>query len=324
MKLKIAQILPLLLAISLPGLGFFLAEENTIQNIPFPLEWAFTSLVLYSIWWVLYYSWNFKPYHRQFLFILGSMSLFLLLLTWISFGIGIITEADIEAKQIIRIVFLVLIFLTIQHGLKSQKRIESLKVEKEQISKENYKAQLQILRNQMDPHFLFNSLNTLRSLLKNNDAAEFVLNLSNFYRSTLQHNKSSTLTLSEELSFLKSYLLLMKRRNEEAIIFDISEIDRKYDSYRLPIFALQGVVENCFKHNSMSSKQPLIITIKSNEVGLIEVKNNLQERLTPQTTTGMGLTLLRRRYQLLGVKEGVIISQTNKFFNVQLKLINPI
>lgn len=325
MKLKINKILPVLISISLPGIGFFFSEVKTIDSIPIIYQWIFTSFILYFLWQLLAFSWRFKQPYKRLVFLVVCIPVFLIVVSLISYSIGIKEDLNFEIKETIRILFLTFIFISIQYGIESQKQIDKLKIEKEQLSKENYKAQLQSLRRQIDPHFLFNSLNTLRSMVrKKHDKSEvFILSLSDFYRSTLNHHEENTLSLSKELSFLISYLNLMKSRNEKAILFDLSGIDKKYNLYHLPSFALQNVVENCFKHNSMSSNKPLRIKIISLSSDYIEVSNNIQEKLTQTSRTGTGLKLLKKRYKLLGENKGVIVSNFDNIFQVKLKLINP-
>ena len=221
-------------------------------------------------------------------------------------------------------ILLALILLTIQFNRRSQKKLDQLEVEKEQLSKEKYKAQLQSLRNQMDPHFLFNSLNTLRSMVSQNHqkSEEFILNLSDYYRSTLNHSEE-TLSLSEEITLLNSYLRLMQDRNDKALHFEICPGEKEFGTFRLPAFALQNVVENCIKHNSMSSKKPLHIRVSRTKDGYIEVSNTVRKKLTTEPSSGMGLKLLERRYNLLGVTKAVVVSNKNDIFRVKLKLINP-
>jgi len=325
MKIKINKILPVLISISLPGIGFFFFEIETKGSIPIIYHWIYTSFVIYSLWQLLAFSWRFKHLYKRLVFLVVCVPIILMIVSLLSYSIGIKDDLNFELKVLIRILFLIFLFMTIQYGIESQKQIDKLKIEKEQLSKENYKAQLQSLRRQIDPHFLFNSLNTLRSMVrqKHNNSENFVLNLSEFYRSSLNHHEKNTLALSEELSFLNSYLNLMKSRNEKAVQFDFSDIDEKYNLYRLPSFALQNVVENCFKHNSMSSNKPLRINIVSASNDYIEVSNNIQEKLTQTPITGTGLTLLKKRYKLLGENKGVVISKFDDIFQVKLKLINP-
>ena len=325
MKLRTDKILPISISISIPGIGFFLSEVETIGAIPMIYQWIFTSLVLYFIWQLLAFSWRFKPLYKNLVFLVVCIPIIFMIVSFLPYSIGLKDDLNFELKVLIRIIFLIFLFMTIQYGIKSQKQIDKLKIEKEQLSTENYKAQLQSLRRQIDPHFLFNSLNTLRSMVRQNhiNSENFILNLSEFYRSTLNHHEKNTLALSEELSFLNSYLNLMKSRNEKSVQFDFSEIDEKYKKYGLPSFALQNVVENCFKHNSMSSNKPLQIKIVSTSDDYIEINNNIQEKLAQASTTGIGLNLLKKRYKLLGENKGVVISKFDDIFQIKLKLINP-
>lgn len=324
MKLETIKI-PILLAVFLPGIGFFIADDNYATTVPLVYKWAYTSGSLFLLWNLLATSWRFENSYKQIVYLSISTPIFLVIASYISFSLGLKENSDFDVKELIRTAFLLLILLIIQYNRESQRKLDQLRIEKEQLSKENYKAQLQSLRRQIDPHFLFNSLNTLRSMVrqKHNNSENFVLNLSEFYRSTLNHHEKNTLALSEELSFLNSYLNLMKSRNEKAVQFDISEIDEKYKLHSLPSFALQNVVENCFKHNSMSSNKPLQIKIVSTSNGYIEISNNIQEKLTQISTTGTGLSLLKTRYKLLGENKGVVISKFDDIFQIKLKLINP-
>lgn len=325
MKLRIYTILPVVLAIALPGIGFFLAENNAIDNTPLAIRWSYTSIILLLLWQLLNTSWRFNPVIKQVGFLSTVIPLFFLIVSLITIAIGFKDDLGFESRELFRMVFLVIIFLIIQYARESQQRIKVLELEKEQLAKEGYKAQLKSLRSQMDPHFLFNSLNTLRSMVRQNHSKseEFILNLSDFYRSTLKYSEETTLAISEELTLLNSYLQLMKSRNEEAVYFEISTIEKPYYNFVLPSFALQNVVENCFKHNSMSSKKPLHIQIISTTDGYIEVSNTIQEKITQEPTSGMGLKLIERRYNLLGIDKGVIASNQNDMFKVRLKLINP-
>ena len=325
MKLRIYTILPVVLAIALPGIGFFLAENNAIENTPLVIRWSYTSIILLLLWQLLNTSWRFNPVIKQVGFLSTVIPLFFLIVSLITIAIGFKDDLGFESRELFKIVFLVIIFLIIQYARESQQKIKVLELEKEQLAKESYKSKLQSLRNQMDPHFLFNSFNTLRSMIRQNNVSseDFVLSLGDYYRSTLNLNERNTQALSEELSFLESYLRLMKYRNEKAVIFDMDEIDSKYNLYQLPTLALQNVVENIFKHNALSAKKPIQITIKTNTEGFLEVRNNLQEKLIKPDNSGKGLQLLMERYRLLGIENGVIVSKTATNFAVNLKLVSP-
>lgn len=324
MKPRIIKIFPLLISISLPGIGFFLSPDKALTTAPLIYQWSFTSTMLFTLWQLLSVSWKIKNPIKQIGFLLLCIPVFIIIVSFISYSIGLREHLSFDSKEIIRIIFLSAILLIIQFSRKSQKKVSELEFEKEQLSKENYKAHLQNIRNQMDPHFLFNSLNTLHSMVKqnNNKSEEFILNLADFYRSTLQYSEESTLTLSQELSILNSYLHLMKSRNEQAVKYKIFIDENVSKDLRLPSFALQSIVENCFKHNSMSLRNPLIIevVVKSS---YIQISNNVQERFDKKNSSGKGIELLQNRYNLLGTSEGLIVSNDGDNYVVKLKLMKP-
>lgn len=151
------------------------------------------------------------------------------------------------------------------------------------------------------------------------NSEQFILSLSDFYRQTLKYNESTTIKLSEEVKVLESYLFLMKNRNKEAVQVSIDIAEEHYE-HQIITLALQTVVENCFKHNMMTSKQPLKIQIKSLPDYRIEISNNIQEKLSTPTTSGYGLENLKKRYELLGINNGVEVKQNEQEFIVKLKL----
>lgn len=316
-KSNINKILPVILSLLIPIISFYSNQESTfLKSFDFFTSWFIASTILYVIWHLLYYLWDLKS-------LLKMTSLFLILIIstliylWIS-------QIVVQLKwfYVLRAILIGLVFLVIQYALKAQKNISLLLIEKEQIQTENYKVQLKALRTQIDPHFLFNSLNTLRAMVRqqHHNAEKFVLSLSDFYRQTLIHNENITLALSEEIKVLESYLFLMKSRNEKAVSVNL-EIDQSLNTYHLPFFALQIVVENCFKHNSMTSKNPLKINIENTVDFHIQVSNNIQPKIGNSKSSGYGLSLLKKRYALMNVQEGVMIEKTDKEFMVKLKLI---
>ena len=261
MKIKNDDIVPIILALLLPALRFY-SRNEMISSIDYSVfgAWFYSSLVLYSLWYFLWLLWDIKQDNKKwYALILFGITTTLIVLNNKLF--------DVSSDGVfIRVVIPFMFFLTIQYALKSQRKVSKLLLEKEQLQTENYKAQLKTLRTQVDPHFLFNSLNTLRSMIRqqHSGSEHFVLSLSDFYRQTLKHNENTTIPLSEELKVLQSYLYLMKSRNEKAVQIKLN-IDKSLHEHRIPTMALQTVVENCFKHNSMTSKNPLLINITSTE-----------------------------------------------------------
>lgn len=278
--------------------------------------WFLSSMVLYCLWYFLWLLWDINQKNKKwYALVLFGIVLILMVLNIKLFDVN-------NDDGIIRILAPIVLFTTIQYALKSQKNVSLLLLEKEQLQTENYKAQLKTLRAQVDPHFLFNSLNTLRSMIRqqHSGSEQFVLSLSDFYRQTLRHNENTIIPLSEELKVLQSYLYLMKSRNEKAVQIKLN-IDESLLKHQIPTMALQMVIENCFKHNSMTSKNPLLIDITSTEDFYIRICNNIQAKIGDDNLTGMGLELLRKRYELMNIKQGLIFKHTTEQFCVQLKLI---
>jgi LytS/YehU family sensor histidine kinase len=213
-------------------------------------------------------------------------------------------------------------FLIIQYAFRVNKKVAKLELEKQQIQTENYKVQLEVLRTQTAPHFLFNSLNTLRTMVRHKDpkSEQFILSLSDFYRQTLRYNETTLIKLIDEVKVLESYLFLMKNRNEEAVQISINISEELYE-HKVPALALQTVVENCFKHNMMTSRLPLFIDVKSTDNYGVEVKNNVQLKILNNPSSGYGLENLKKRYELLNIENGVDIESTGDYFLVRLKII---
>jgi PAS domain S-box-containing protein len=168
------------------------------------------------------------------------------------------------------------------------------------LQKENLQSQFEVLRQQVNPHFLFNSLNVLTSLIKlEPDLAEkFTEHLSKVYRYVLENKDNDLVSLHTELEFLDAYIFLLQIRFMDKIDIrvDINSADK--DKMILPL-ALQLLIENAIKHNSMSKRNPLIISIFISDGSLLNVVNNLQERESYMASTGVGLKNIEHRYSLL-------------------------
>ncbi|MGL5318527.1 MAG: sensor histidine kinase [Bacteroidales bacterium] len=215
-----------------------------------------------------------------------------------------------------------LLILIIQYALHATQRIAQLNLEREQIQSENYLAQLQVLRQKVDPHFLFNSMNTLRTMVRSHHSQteDFIIHLSGFYRQTMKLNDSSVVLLEEELEVLKSYLFLMEIRNQGKVKIEMN-LDQICLKRGIPSLSLQIIAENCFKHNQMSVDHPLVISICDKGTYYLSIKNNMQPKLVKEGLSGYGLENIRKRYELLGEDRGILIDQTTDYFEVRLKLI---
>lgn len=198
------------------------------------------------------------------------------------------------------------------------KKQQQMALENETLLAENMKTRFMALKNQMDPHFLFNSLNTLNSLIKidTDKAQEYVQQLSYVFRYTLQNK--DLITLEEELKFTRAYCTLMQIRYGESLQF-VERIDEKYNTYFIIPLSLQTLVENAIKHNVVSKKQPLVITIATTEDITISVSNPVQPKKEAEGGEGIGLANLSERYRLAWGKE-ITVNQKNDIFEVIIPL----
>lgn len=212
---------------------------------------------------------------------------------------------------IISFLFTALIYLINQN----QEKI----TENQNLAIENLQNRYDALKSQVDPHFLFNSLNTLSGLIdfKNEKALDYVGQLSSVFRYTMQ-DKSIT-TLFYELQFAESYIYLMKIRYSNALNI-ILKINPDFNKYQILPFGLQILIENAVKHNVVSLKNPLCIEIDTTEDGSIRVKNNLQPKQGHKDSNGLGLANLNERYRLMFGKE-IEIELTEDKFVVTVPLI---
>lgn len=194
-------------------------------------------------------------------------------------------------------------------------------IELERTKSDNLGAQYELLKQQVNPHFLFNSLNTLKYMVESDDThtVDFILKLSDFYRFTLESRKQDLIKLAEELEILNAYVFLLKARFEDGIDLFINISPDHYQSL-IPPFTLQLLVENAIKHNVVSLDYPLRISLYSNKDFLV-VENRLQLKRTPEASMGMGLENINQRYiHLLNKKIEIQASET--LFTIKLPIIH--
>jgi sensor histidine kinase YesM len=221
----------------------------------------------------------------------------------------------------VRGILISLTFYMFIHLLYQNYHNQQVSIALERSKMDNLAAQYELLRQQVNPHFLFNSLNTLKYMVESGDkhSVEFILKLSDFYRFTLESRKSDLIKLSEELKILEAFLFLLKARFEEGMEVDI-QLGENLQSTYIPPFTLQLLVENAVKHNIVSIDRPLHIRILAEKDWLV-VENTLQLKRTPEASTGIGLENINQRYQHLSGKEIQLIPGEH-YFTVKLPLIH--
>lgn len=194
-------------------------------------------------------------------------------------------------------------------------------IEAEQLRTEKLAGQYQSLKNQLNPHFLFNSLNVLTNLVYENadKSASFIQQLSKIYRYVLDVQQEELVSLADEIGFAQNYLSLQKIRFEENLIYDIKT--DHIDHFYLPPLSLQLLLENAIKHNIVSMEHPLKVKIHQNEDVLI-VSNNFQPKNKNEIeSNGIGLENIKRRYELMSDKKPEI-DETETEFSVKLPLLS--
>ncbi|WP_461117291.1 sensor histidine kinase [Spirosoma jeollabukense] len=193
--------------------------------------------------------------------------------------------------------------------------------ENEQLRQATYQHQLDALKMQINPHFLFNSLTSLSTLIGENkqQAGWFVDELSKVYRYMLQANSRELVSLQTELNFIDSYSNLLQTRYG-ATLHITHTVDPVYLDYSLPPLSLQILIDSAMKHNAMLAGKPLLISIATTSDGAVVVKNNLQRKVIKVETSQAKLATLTSKYQLLGNAD-IYIEETETHFSVRLPLL---
>ncbi len=216
--------------------------------------------------------------------------------------------------------FVALVVNTIFYSFYFYRQQKERQLKEQKIIAGTASAQFDALKNQLDPHFLFNSLNVLTSLIDENpqQAQRFTTSLSKVYRYVLEQKNKELVSVEEELAFAKTYMTLLKMRYEDSIIFEMPETLANPEAKMVPL-ALQLVLENAVKHNVVSSSHQLQITIEETP-GYLTIRNNLQPKKILERGTGVGLFNIRQRYALLTARH-VLVQKNENYFIIQLPLL---
>ncbi len=191
----------------------------------------------------------------------------------------------------------------------------------EQQKKEHIEFQFETLKSQINPHFLFNSFNTLAALIDENPetAITYVDNLSDFYRSILSYKDIDMISLREEWQLVTNYFFLLQQRHGESFRM-IDDAGEKSDDLFLPPLSLQMLIENAVKHNVVSKDRPLMLRVFMKDEQTLVMENNLQPKSQHVISTGFGLRSISDRFELLGGKP-INVRQTLDQYHVELTLI---
>jgi LytS/YehU family sensor histidine kinase len=210
--------------------------------------------------------------------------------------------------------------LTIHIGKQFYDALKNSLLETDKYKTESAIAQLQNLKNQLNPHFLFNNLSVLTSLVyKNQDkAAQFINELAKVYRYVLDSKNAELVSLQQELDFIEHYIYLQKIRFEDSVVFEINIDESMKSAYLLPM-CLQMVVENTIQHNETSQANPLLVSIYTIDNTLV-IENPIKLRTNVVDSSKTGLKNIELRYSFF-TDEKVIVNNNEKTFKVILPLI---
>jgi two-component system LytT family sensor kinase len=226
-------------------------------------------------------------------------------------------------KNVVITIVMDLILVAVYEGVYFFKQWKRSLLKTEQLEKEFLSSKFEALKNQINPHFLFNSLNTLSALIHEDvDKSEkFIDEFAKIYRYVLENQENIAVSLNNELAFVKSYLYLQQIRFgkslDSEIKIDVSKLD-----YMIPTLSLQLLIENAIKHNKITKSDPLKIKIYNEEDYLV-VENNLQLRDQKNDSTGIGLNNLKERYKLMTENSPEFVV-TKKSYVAKIPLIKEI
>ncbi len=190
------------------------------------------------------------------------------------------------------------------------------------LQKEKIESQYLILKNQVNPHFLFNSFNTLITVIEDDKetAIEYVNKLSDFFRNILSHKDQDLILIKEELELVETYIFLQQKRYGNNFTVEVSIPNDIKNEMLIPPLALQILVENCLKHNAASRETPLKVTVSVENKSFLIVRNNINPKFVKEPSTSIGLQNLKNRYKLIAQAEIIVINdQIN--FTVKLPII---
>jgi sensor histidine kinase YesM len=312
-----------------------LVNTENLSHWQVKLSFAYTTLIAFLIWegnrYLLftlrsYFNWFNKPLRKITVLIL-SVSFYtlpvsaLLLIGWYRLFANGATNWEVVLTTTLVIMIFVIFIVHVYETVFLVKESESEMLRSAQLEKSQAEAQLEALKNQIDPHFIFNSLNTLSHLIeeKPSKAKQFNDNLADVYRYILQNKARDLVLLKEEMDFLHDYFSLLTIRFEDAVQLKIETPATLFDQYLVPPISLQILVENAIKHNEFSSSRPVVITIVFAEDMLI-VSNPVIKKLLRKPSSQIGLNNLQERCRLTTGK-GITIEERDNTFIVSLPIL---
>lgn len=319
------------LALSLIGLSFRVIGmdftlSNTLQIIISNFFYCFFNIVILNA--LLYRSGN--KFIENKLYVIGCI----ISVSLVGFIVhdGILGLFQLETLQVIlrqrseayinvifRGILLNSLYFFILYHLHVLNQKQKNSIEIIQLKQIQLDANLSSMKEQLSPHFLFNTLNILSTLTQEEKVKDYVSELAQVYRYVLLLEKKDIVSLKEELDFIQSYLYIIKSRLENAIDINI-EVDKGLLNTLLPPLTLQLLIENAIKHNIASISKPLKIYLYNISKDYLIIANDLQPKLSTQYSTGIGLNNVAQRYKLLFDRD-ILIEKSDMTFTIKLPVI---
>lgn len=301
--------------------------ENFFIVFVFALGLTIVS-VFYNDFIAKKFSWSEQPQKRLLVGSIGSvLILFLvyviarliLFLGYFGWSIDKFVQNE-EATPYSVFILISVVASLFFHAVYFYKALQENKVKEQKIIAGTASAKFDALKNQLDPHFLFNSLNVLTSLIEEDpyQAQKFTTSLSKVYRYVLEQKNKDLVSVDEELKFAKTYVRLLKMRFEDSIVLEIPDASSDPDAKIVPL-SLQLLLENAVKHNIVTADKPLHIKV-TEEDGKLVVSNNIQEKQVVKKSSGVGLQNIKQRYAILTDKR-VVIQKSKSEFSVELPIL---
>lgn len=321
-----------LLGIVIPVIsGFYHYEKASFTEIL--IANSYSIFISFCIWqggsWIIYKCRLLLPHHTilkvcllcLFTVLYASVIATLLSGLWLFFTAGHRIDWQVLMKNTTAICIAVVVFTLIYEILFLTNEKESEHQESARLNSALTKAQLTALKNELDPHFIYNALNTLSWLIKKDQqkADLFIDKLSEVYRYFLINRQRKYVTLAEELEFIEKYFFLLQVRYENKIQLTTDVNNHDVNNITILPCALQLLVENAIKHNAFSEADPLSIRVTINEHNIFVINTKRQGKI-PFYSTRLGLSNLKERYQLAGAQP-VTVESGKDYFMVRLPML---
>lgn len=312
-----------------------MTEASNFTHWQLKFSYAYTIFLAFVIWqgnrYLLfslrsYFDWFNRPI-RKIVALVIAVTFFtipvsaLMLISWYHIFKNGQVNWDVVSTSTLIIMICVLFITHVYETVFLVKDSESEMVKNEQLERAKAEAELQALKNQIDPHFMFNSLNTISYLIDENPshAKQFNEHLADVYRYILQSKSRDLVMVQEEVLFLEDYFSLQKIRYGNSVLLEITIPEEVFKQYMMPPISLQILAENAFKHNEFNFQGPLEIRTFYKDAQII-VENKMIKKDTGKKSSNIGLSNLQERYRLTTGKS-ITITETEKTFSVSLPLL---